>query len=376
MKQCPGCGTAVLPGWSFCPSCNRDLRILPTAEDLPPVAGVDRPDSDVFRRCRNCGHRNLEGADRCEACDYQFTSKKLRLDSPVVIGVISIVAVLLFVLMSLPGGLLSGEQHTHQLSPSAGIVVSPGGGINASSTRVTTIPTSLPLPIVMATTVPATTLLAPLPGDSSAPSIVRQTAVITSIASPTPGTQLPVVPAGLPNASSLPASTNATPTGVSSFSTTTGGTPGVTPVSSQVVTIPVPANGHQTGQLTWAGEGNYASEFFTLSPGEVRLSATAEARSGVIAEIRDRTGMVLGKVSSTGSQQGSEMLTVSENSTYLMTVTGEGGWTVAVTQATRDTRSSSVPAATVTQTPGTGIISQQGVATPQLPPTHASLPVN
>jgi hypothetical protein len=142
------------------------------------------------------------------------------------------------------------------------------------------------------------------------------------------------------------------------------------------VTIPVPANGHQTGQLTWAGEGNYASEFFTLSPGEVRLSATAEARSGVIAEIRDRTGMVLGKVSSTGSQQGSEMLTVSENSTYLMTVTGEGGWTVAVTQATRDTRSSSVPAATVTQTPGTGIISQQGVATPQLPPTHASLPVN
>lgn len=378
MKQCPGCGTTVLPGWSFCPSCNRDMRILPTAEDRPPVpvARVDRPDSDVVRRCRNCGHQNLEGADRCEACDYQFTSQKLRLDSPVVIGVISIIAVLLFVLLSLPGGLLSGEQHAHQLPPPAGIIVSPGGGINASSTRVTTIPTSPPLPLVLGTTVPVTTLLAPLPSDSGAPSIVRQTTVITSIASPTPGTQLPVVPAGLPNASSLPASTNATPTRVSSVSTTTVGTPGVTPVAGQVVTIPVPANGHQTGQLTWAGEGNYASEFFTLSSGAARLSATAEASPGVIAEIRDRTGMVLGKVSATGSQQGSEMLTVPDNNTYLMTVTGEGSWTVAVTPATLDTRSSSVPAATVTQTPETGVISQPGVTTPQLPPTHSSLPVS
>lgn len=377
MKQCPGCGTTVLPGWSFCPSCNRDMRILPTAKDLQPqvpVAGAGRPHSDGARRCRNCGHRNPKGADHCEACDYRFTSQSLRLDSPVVIGAISLIAILAFVLLSLPGGLLSGE-HSHQLPPSAGIVVSPPAGINTSS-AITTTPSSLPLPIGSATPVPVTTLQAPLPVESGAPSIVRQTAVITSIPSSIPETQRQVIPAGLPNASSLPASTNATPTSVASFPQTTGVTPSVTQVSGQVVTIPVPANGHQTGQLTWAGEGNYASEFFTLLPGEVRLSATAEGNPGVIAEIRDRTGMVLGKVSATRSQQDSTMLTVPQNSTYLVAVTGEGSWTVAVVQATQDSRSSSsTPATTANPTPGTGTVSQQGVVTPQLPPTHASLPV-
>lgn len=385
MKQCPGCSTTVLPGWSFCPSCNRDLRILPLEDDLQPpapFAGADGSPSDLMRRCRNCGHLNLEGADRCEACDFRFTSFELRLDSPVVIGVISIVAVLLFVLLSLPGGLLSGQQYTHQLPPSAGIGALPGGGLNASSTRVVTMPTSLPLPVVSATVVPpilTTTLLAPIPAESGVPSIVRQPVIITPTVSPTPGNQVPVVPAGLPNASSLPASTTATPTGVSSLPSTPAVTPSIIPISSIVVTIPVPANGHQTGPLAWAGTGNYASDFFALSPGEVRLRATAEASPGVIAEVRDRTGMVLGRVSATGSQQESTMLTVPENSTYLMAVTGEGGWTVAVTQATLNARSQSgVPtvAATVTPTPWAGTLPQQGVATPQLPPTHSSLPVS
>lgn len=379
MRQCPGCGTTVLPGWSFCPSCNRDLRILPTADDLlPPApgAGVDQPPSDLMRGCRNCGHLNREGSECCEECNFQFTSFKLRLDSPAVIGVISIAAILLFVLLSLPGGLLSGQQYLHQLPPPAGIGTLPGGGLNTSPPQVATLPASLPLPVVSATVVPTTTLLAPIPAENGIPLVVRQAAVITPIVSPTPGNQVPVVPAGLPNASSLPVSMTGTLTGVSSVPSMPAVTPSTTTVPSQVVTIPVPANGYLTGQLAWAGTGNYASDFFALSPGEVRLGATAEASPGVIAEVRDRTGTVLGRVTATGLQQGSTMLTISGNSTYLVAVTGEGGWTVAVTQATLNSRSQSVvPTLTQTQTPGTGTLPQQGVATPQLPPTHSSLPV-
>jgi hypothetical protein len=147
------------------------------------------------------------------------------------------------------------------------------------------------------------------------------------------------------------------------------------------VTIPVPANGHQTGQLTWAGTGNYASDFFTLSPGEVRLTATADTSSGVIAEVRDRTGTALGRVSAAGSQQESTMLTIPENGTYLIAMIGEDGWTVAVTQATVNTLSQSAglsmpPSVTMVTTQGRGTSTQQGVFTPQVPPTHASLPVS
>ncbi|ACL16577.1 hypothetical protein Mpal_1242 [Methanosphaerula palustris E1-9c] len=387
MKQCPGCGTSVLPGWSFCPSCNRDLRILPTADDpeLPaPRTEVAPSHSGRARRCETCGHLNPEDADRCEACDKRFVSHELRLDSPVVIGIISIVMVLLFVVLSLPGGLLSGQQYTHQLPPSAGIGPLSGAGPNASLTRVTTLTTSLPLPVVSApvvSTVLTTTLQAPVPVASGVPSIVQQPVVITSTAPSTPGSQVPVVPAGLPNASSFPVSTAGTPIGVSSLSSTPTATPSLASTSSQVVTIPVPANGHLTGQLTWAGTGNYASDFFTLSPGEVRLTATADTSSGVIAEVRDRTGTVLGRVSTGGSQQESTMLTIPENSTYLIAMIGEGGWTVAVTQATVNTLSQSADlsmttSATMTATQGTGTSTQQGVVTPQVPPTHASLPVS
>jgi hypothetical protein len=371
MRQCPECGIAVLPGWSFCPSCNRDLRILPSADDLQlpaSIPGMDRSPSDPSKRCRNCGHLNPEHGERCEACDFLFTSYRLKLDSPVVISMISIFAILVFVFLSLPGGLFSGQQHNHQLPPSAGVVPVSGAGLNTSSISTTTMTPSLPIPVVSATIIPSTSLLAPVPSDSGAAQVVRQPVVATSIALPTPGTQVPVIPPGLPNASSLVPSITATSTGTSVLPSPLTSTPSVTPISSMVVTIPVPANGHQTGQLAWAGTGNYASDFFTLSPGEVRLSVTADTSSGVIAEVRDRTGTILGRVSATKSQQDSTILTVPENSTYLVSVTGEGGWTVAVTQATTSAQSQpSIPAVTATVT--------AGGTTPQLPPTHSSLPV-
>jgi len=372
MRQCPECGIAVLPGWSFCPSCNRDLRILPSADDLQPpapIVGVDSSHPDPSRYCRNCGYLNPGHGDRCEVCDFRFTSYRLKLDSPVVISMISIFAILIFVFLSLPGGLFSAQQHIHQLPPSAGVVPVSGTGLNASSTSVTTMTSSLPLPVISATILPPTALLAPLPSDSGVAQVVRQPVVATSLALSTPGTQVPVIPSGLPNASSLPPSLTATLTGTSALPSPLTITPSLTLISSPVVTIPVPANGHQTGQLAWAGIGNYASDFFTLSSGEVRLSATSDMNTGVIAEVRDRTGTVLGRVSATKTQQDSTMLTISENSTYLISVTGEGGWTVAVTQATTSALSQpSIPvvtAATVTA----------GGTTPQLPPTHSSLPV-
>lgn len=368
MRVCPGCGTAVLPGWSFCPSCNRDLRILPSADDhQSPVPGGEMDHSSPSTRCRNCGHLNPEGGDHCEACDFRFLSYELKLDSPVVIGVISIFAILLFVILSLPGGLFSGQQYTHQFPPSAGIVPISNAGLNVSSTLVTTMIPTLPLPVVSRSVPPAATIVAPVPSDSGAAQIIRQASVVASIALPTPGTQVLVVPPGLPNVSSLSPPTTVAPTGMSPLPSPQASAPSLTPVSSPVVTIPVPANGHQTGQLTWAGTGNYASDFFTLSPGDVRLGVTSDASQRVIAEVRDRTGTVLGKVSVAGSQQDSTMLTIPENSTYLVSVTGEGGWMVMVTQATTRTQSqTSIPVVTGTV--------NGGGTTPQLPPINSSLP--
>lgn len=355
MKQCPTCGAEVQSEWTLCPACMSKLPSLitsPTVVQQPPGpvtfdAAAEVPEAPPSESQVSSDPPDVPapGPIPIETPPAGKPPKKRDLVStlthPVLLGLVGALVIFLVLGLMLPGGLSDlfggGSVNTRPVTPISTVTppifaatntVIPLTPVNTTVNVTAAPPQTTPTAIPSVKPVQTVTLNQTYnPGHTLSPYLQNggggdgtwryeptsvgtltyvQTAapIVTWTTPPT----FPIMP---------------TPT----LQLTVPTVPVVYPVVIAATTTQAVMGGHPTGSLAWAGTGNYASDFFDLSPGVAKISVTANLAS--VVTVMDSTGKTIGSTTA-GPQPGSNAIPIPAAGRYLVDVSSSGTWTVTV----------------------------------------------